>query len=1236
MSDALALALEKNLALLAGAGAGKTYSLVTMTLHLLAGAREGFTPLRPARLGMVTFTDKAAAEMRARVRARLDVLVQEEPKVSQEPELRASLERLGLPFPSRDTWRSLREELGSASIGTFHSMCGQILRRAPPGSGVDASFDVLDELEARSLVLDVCERVVLDALESSDTLVRELCAEMTFSGSDFTEGLVSSLAELYGKLREEGLPAARARVSDPGEARESFDALVEKCLELCGTVREHDAKGEWRGLREKLERALTGLTPENVFAPERLFALKAAFNEDGRDVRRLKKEPGNSMKELYWSFFGKSDGTVLTLEDVAAACRTVPFESTFRALLEQVETRHAEELSRRNALDFTSLLVKTRDLLRELPDFRRQMQERFGALMVDEFQDTNRLQLELVLLLAEKREEGPRAVTPEDDLVAALPLEPAFLCVVGDRKQSIYEFRGADVSVFEVLARKIEQEGGVRDFLQHNRRSVPPLLDFFNQAFAGVLVPGEGGARPYEVVYSPEGDDLLAVRPAPVAAPVVERLLVEDESLTTTGELRLEEADALARRLKLLLAPGAPPLIAVTKEGTEVRPLRGGDVAMLFRTFNHLEVYRQALIRHGIPHRVLRGRGFYGAQEVLDLASLLSLLADSEDTLAFAAVLRSPLVGLSDASLFRLAGPEGLSLPAVEKAGASLLEALPEGERARLERFLAALPALRRERDRLGVRALLLATLELTGFREALAATPYAEQASANVEKLLALAGRRDERGTGGCVTFARELQRLVHEEPTEAQADLLEAGDPRAVQLLTIHRAKGLEWPVVVVPALGGSRRSNSGGRVLFERARGLALRPWLPPELLDRVDTKFRSPRFDAVKAEIKRRETAEYRRLLYVALTRAQDRLLLSGGEERNAADSWWCLLGARLEEDSRLRGLVEDLDARTLPEPPEVDLSEEVDEAEQEARVETAWQRVHARRDATVPESVTVEAGAVQDFIACPRRYHYVHRLGLRADGVAWEAPPRQSALYVERDSWGAPAPSVPDRVLALVRKVDFRLAGTPAAERRSRLEALAREVGWAVEEEGVEEALSTLTRFLDTACAQELAAVPGARVHRALPFVLDLPGVAPTALEGELDLLWETPEGEARGVVFLPAGRSPRGLEAHADFLAAVALAARRLIREDVPLWVGAVFLGGEVLEPEFSSEEANLQLPAERLRDAARALVEADVRGRWPGRDAPVCAGLACGYIAHCHPDAPARSNSVTDRAEAC
>jgi ATP-dependent exoDNAse (exonuclease V) beta subunit len=1211
MSEASPLALEKNLALMAGAGAGKTYSLVTMTLHLLSGAREAGAPLKPARLCMLTFTDKAAAEMRARTRARLDVLAHGELKSDQELDLRASLERLERPFPPQDVWRALREELGSATVGTFHSLCGQLLRRAPPGLGVDPAFEVLDELEAYSLVLDVCERVVLDALESGDADVRELCQELTFSGSGFTEGLVATLLSVYGKLREEGQRAENAPIANVDEARVALEALLDEAHRLCATVRELDAKAEWRTLREACERALEGMTPENLFEPERLPSLMAAFRDDGRKVHQLRKEPGNSVKQLYWLTFGKSDGSVQRLEDAYATWRTAPFEATLRALLGQVAVRHEAEFVRRNVLDFTALLVKTRDLLRDHPDFRRQEQARLGALLVDEFQDTNRLQLELVLLLAEQREGGPRPLRPDEDVVAALPLEPAFLCAVGDRKQSIYEFRGADVSVFEVLAKKIVAEGGVRDFLQHNRRSVPPLLSFFNQAFAGVLVSGEGGPRPYEVVYAPEADDLKPVRPAPLPPPVVERLLIGEAE--TTGELRALDADGVARWLGTLLAPGAAPSEVVDKDSEEPRPVRGGDVAILFRTFTYLEVYRQALIRHGVPHRVLRGRGFYGAQEVLDLASLLALLADPDDVLAFAAVMRSPLVGLSDAALFRLAGPDGLSLSAVERLGASVLEGLPEGERTRLERFLTVLPELRRERDRLGVRALLRVALDATGYREALAGTPYAEQASANVEKLFALAGRRDERGTGGCMSFARELQRLANEEPNESQADLLEAGDPRAVQLLTIHRAKGLEWPVVVVPALGGLRRFSSG-RALFERTHGLCLRPWLPDSL-----EKYRSPRYDAVKEELKRRETAEYRRVLYVALTRARDRLILSGGEERGASDSWWCLLDERLNEDSRLRGLVEDVDVETLPPPPELAEPEDVDPEEQEARIEAAVQRVHERSAMASPEVAVVATEAVQDFLTCPRRYRYVHGLGLRAVDAPWEVPPRESPLYVERDAWGGTTPSFSTRVLTLLRTVDFRMAKAPAAERRTHLESLVREAGWDESEDGIGEALATVERFLGTRFARELAASPTSSVHRALPFVLTLPGTGSAALEGEVDLLWETPTGEARVVIFKPGKRHPKGVQAHAESLAALLLASRRLVREGVPVQVGLAFLGEDVPEPEFPALSHDLDSIAERLRDAARALVEADVGGRWPGRERSSCEALGCGFAEHCH-----------------
>ncbi|WP_224367346.1 UvrD-helicase domain-containing protein [Hyalangium versicolor] len=1204
------LALERNLALMAGAGAGKTYSLVTMVLHLFAGAREAGPAVKPSRLCMLTFTDKAAAEMRSRTRGRLDALAQGE---AQEPELRASLERLGRPFPSQDAWRALREDLGSATVGTFHSLCGQLLRRAPPGLGIDPAFEVLDELEALGLVLDVCERVVLDALEAEDARVRELCQELTFSGTGFSDGLVASLRQVYGKMREEGLRSVSAALSNPDEARAELEVLIQEGLRHCASARELDAKGEWSRLTSMCERALKGMTPENLFEAEHLPSLKAAFLADGRNFARLSKGAAGPIRSLYWLVFGKSDGSVLRLEDGYAAWRTAPFEASFRELLGRVETRHEAEFLRRNVFDFTALLVKARDLLRDHPAFRRQIQERMGALLVDEFQDTNRLQLELVLLLSERREGGPRTVAPDDELRAVLPLEPAFLCAVGDRKQSIYEFRGADVSVFTHLASKIESEGGVKDFLRNNRRSVPALLDFFNRAFAGVLV-ASSPPRPYEVEYVPAEDDLSPVRHSLAVEPAVERLaLGEPES---TADARNKDAEAVARRLRVMLAPGAAPSV-MDEDGQRLRPVRGGEVAILLRTFTHLEVYRQALIRHGVPHRVLRGRGFYGAQEVLDLASLLSLLSDSDDSLALTAVLRSPLVGLSDASLFRLARQDekhGLTLESVVKQDLAADE-LPLRERVRLERFLAALPSLRRERDRLGVRALLQVALEVTGYREAMAGSPYAEQASANIDKLLALAGRRDERGTGGCTAFARELRMLADSDPTEAQADLLDAGDPRAVQILTIHRAKGLEWPVVVVPALGGKRRPTSA-RAHFERTHGLALRPWLPDRLED-----FRSRRFELVKEELKAREFAEYRRLLYVALTRARDRLILSGSAERGASDSWWHMLDERLGEDAALREQVQDVDVDAFPPPadPQPPSEEELQEAE--ARVEAAVQRVRGADALPEPEEVVASAAALQDFMACPRRYRYLHQLGL-CGPRPWELPSRTMPPWVELESWletRSPVQLVP----FLLRDVDLKVVESPAPERRAHVEKLLRGLGRLPDEEGMEDALGMVERFLSSAFARKLATSPASSLHRALSFLLDLPsgaGRGRTTISGELDLLWETPEGEAWVVAWRPGRRHPLGVAASAHELVAQGLAAKRLVREGATVRVGVVFLGEPTPEPEFLTVPGGLEEPAGRLEEAVRALAQGDLRRVWPGRERATCQALQCGFAEHCHP----------------
>ncbi|RKG79242.1 UvrD-helicase domain-containing protein [Corallococcus terminator] len=1241
------LALEKNLALMAGAGAGKTYSLVTMTLHLfagareavptlrVAGAREAVPALRPSRLGMLTFTDKAAAEMRKRVRERLDALAQGDVPLDAEKDLRASLTRLERPFPTQDEWRKVREELGAATVGTFHSLCGQILRRAPPAVGIDPAFEVLDELESSGLLEDVTERVVLDALEGGDAKVRELCAELGFSGSGFSDGLVAALMDVYRTLREEGLKAATARVGDGAADKVQLEGLIQDCRRLCNEARAQDAKGEWSSLLSVCERALEGMAPDTFLQTERFPALRNALLSEPRNLAHLRKGAGACLKELLWRVKGKSDGSVRRLEDAYAAWRTAPFEETFRDLLGQLETRHDAELSRRNVFDFTSLLVKARDLLRDHPEFRQQIQERLGALLVDEFQDTNRLQLELVLLLSERREGGPRELAPGADLVTALPLEPAFLCAVGDRKQSIYEFRGADVSVFTVLAAKIEAEGGARGFLQHNYRSLPGVLSFFNRAFAGLLVAKEATPRPFEVVYDAATDDLSPTRPELAEGPVVERLTLPEAD--TAPELREYEADAVARRLRVMLAPGAPATV-MAEDRKGLRPARGGDVAILFRTFTHLEEYRTALIRHGVPHRVLRGRGFYGAQEVRDLASLLALLSDADDALAFAAVLRSPLVGLSDASLFRLAGDLPLSLGSPRLVDADVRAAMSAREQARLSRFLDLIPVLRRERDRLGVHVLLHAALEATGYREALAGSPYAEQASANVEKLLSLAARRDERGTGGCVAFARELRQLADSDPNEAQADLLDEGDPRAVQLLTIHRAKGLEWPVVVVPGMGGRRRTTSA-RAYFERSFGLALRPWMP----DSLDT-FTSERFEAVRAELKAREDAEYLRLLYVALTRAKDLLVLSGGEEKRAGtDSWWHRVDRRLEADPALRTLALDVDVEQLPPPADPEPPTAQQEAEAEARVESALARVSgsASDDFETGRSRAFGAGpdeggaafdeapaiasvrAVQDFLSCPRRYHHLHRLGLAVGSEPWEAPARSAPLLVDPEGW-LPVERPDQLVTRLLRQVDLSLAGpdAEASERRAHLEQLLRGAGRDPGEEGLGDVLATAERFLGTPFAKRLAATPASSVHRGLDFVLDLEDGA--ALEGMMDLLWESPEGEAVAVLLRPGARHPLGPAACAHELAALALAASRMVRDGVPVRVGVAFLGEASPEPEFLPKGTGDAGAVRLLAQGVRSLVQSESLGTGVGWDKAACQALHCGFAEHCHPAPPA------------
>ena len=1228
------LALERNLALLAGAGAGKTYSLMTICLHLLGGARRDGRALRPGELFLLTFTDKAAGEMRSRLRDRVDRLARGAPAAGEELELQASFARHGCPFPPPDFWRRVRDDLGSTTIGTFHSLCVQLLRRAPAGFGVDPAFELLEEGEASALLQECAERVILEALQRGEPGVEELCRDMDFQGDgQFRVGLVDFLCRVFTRLREEGQSPSKIAIGDAERARAEFDRAARAFAAAVEEATDEDRRKARRflGVLQRCGRAVDGMTAENFLEPGRWPEIREALDSDDGLARHAHMRPVDR------SAHGYNKGEEIGLVEHYAAIVACRQEVAFRRLLVALQARHREELDKRAILDFTELLIRTRDLLRDEPAVRLEVQGRVRALLVDEFQDTNRLQLELVTLLAEKRDGAPRLVRDGDEeergvdhpqlgleldgrkgrpiAVEEIPLEPAMLAAVGDRKQSIYEFRGADVSVFERLARQIERNGGIRHFLQHNRRSSPALIEFFNALFARVM---EQTAEPrdFEVAYLPEEDDLRPVREQRVSPPAVERLVYELEEKANAADCRRVDADAVARRVKALLAPDGPRVV-VGKDGIP-RQVRGGDIALLFRAFTSLETYRQALIRHGVPHRVVRGRGFYGAQEVLDLASLLALVADPQDRTSLAAVLRSPLVALSDASLFQLAWAEGqkVDLLAMLRDGAAL-PALPREERARLDRFLTLYPRLRRERERLGLRVLLQYALDETGFRVALAATAYAEQALANVEKLLELAARWDQRGLGDAARFAHELVRLAEEEPREAQADVIDAGDPRAVHLLTVHRAKGLEWPIVIVPDLAALKPAASD-RVAFDRRLGLALKPLLAGEI-----ATTETPQHLRVIDELRRREKAESLRTLYVALTRARDMLVLSGEMASARNGSWRQLIDSVLDSSAEVRAAVKDVDVEDLPPPapPPAAASPPVDQSLQ--RVQRAIDRARARPPHAARELV-LAVTQMQDFFLCARRAQYAHEIGLSEHPAVLEV-----AEDVEREARGEGGAADLRRrgTLAhlLLERVDLSLLRRGGQALTQHLQQILWAAGERAEDPALQEIVADVQAFLRTHFAARLAEAGDVRVHRELPFLLRVgsEGEIPSLfLKGKIDLLFEDADGAALVVDYKYSKLHPEGLQPYSFQLDGYALAARQYLRAGVPVRTGIAFLKESGREPDLRVDGSFDPAPLERrLLEGARQLLEYSRTSEWPGRPRSECERIRCGYRYRCHPE---------------
>ncbi|HEX9104856.1 MAG TPA: UvrD-helicase domain-containing protein, partial [Polyangia bacterium] len=906
----------------AGAGTGKTHALVTLYLHLVGGVTASRRRVAPPRIAVVTFTEKAAGELKQRIRERLGAVV-EAAGEEVEPTLAAAARELGVALPDGSEWAEALASLGAAPLGTFHSFAGNLLRRHAARAGLDPEYTLLDEAEVAGRATQAAERAILDALGAGDADVEELVAQYNFRAIGRARGLVELLVDLRARRAEEGRgsdgldgnyePAAVARELDARVAR--FGELARR---LSGIVPELSAKSTSAALARELSARLPSLD----------FRRGDDVAEVMRVVRKLRGAALSAWKQAI-------DEAVDPLVDAQTSARAAPLAGALARLVAAVETNYRAHKRRAGVVDFADLLTMARDLLRDDAAVRASVRARFDAVLVDEFQDTNPVQAEIVRLVGGRQ--------PDDD--------GARLFVVGDRKQSIYEFRGADVGVFARAADELIARGGAEELLTQSRRSAPALLALTNALFARAL----GGYEPVKDDLTPfrsdspptAGAELLAVAPGPSA------------------ECRLREARAVARRIAELRAGG--------------RKL--GEIAILLRRFTHLYDYLDALRAAALPYFVVRGRGFFAAQEVRDLACALSVIDDPDDLLSLVALLRSPIVGISDETVARLSLAGQLRTRILLDPSTALPESLAAAERDGLERFRARFRELRLVADRLGPAACAQAIVDDGDLVALLASTPDGEQRVANLMRLVEKAREFEARG-GDLRAFANWLRRAAAPggEAQAAEAQVADEGDD-VVRVMTVHQAKGLEFPVVFVPACGGLERSDHAP-IVYDAAEGLGLK--LRDE---RASGRVHSTASRRVAGVRRERQLAESLRVFYVAATRARD-LVVFSGEPVRAHQACWRQHLDDLVADEATRPLLRVIDGDALPAPAALDRGDGAAAAGAADGAEAIAARAAARLQSIVarpsprPGNVTVAVTQLADFQLCPRRYQQFHALGLQ--------------------------------------------------------------------------------------------------------------------------------------------------------------------------------------------------------------------------------------------------------------
>ncbi len=822
---------RNNVVLEASAGTGKTSVLVSRYVNLVKLGVE------PSNILAITFTRKAAAEMRERIVAQL-----------RDAGAKGEIHRA--------RWTELRDRLGEVAISTIDAFCLSLLREFPLEADLDPGFEMADETEVPRIVEEALDRSlrILVGLAKRDDDISLVLAQLGISRT--RQGLAALLdcRLVAASALDRFLARGPANLTPRVVCRRAAEALDQVLHDVRGGLDQFLADGpsghgryhlfrrevgrlgdldrlgdaEIRGLLERIGSHF--LTNEG--GPRRSGRIYPYVSGDypTKDAERRHRdalfELAPQVERIIYGFH--RDLNVILARGI---------RRMFAVALQQ----YRASLEERAVLDFPDVLQRALDLLQNMGEFsqsRYRLEYRYHHVLVDEFQDTSRAQWRLISLLIQAWGEG-----------LGLAAQPSIF-IVGDRKQSIYRFRDAEVSMLREAAAYIDGlKGGLRSRRSISRsfRAVPALQAFINDVFTEMAQP--------------------------VDAPALVQSRPDDFTYEDTDRFPIADVSQPADSLPLGIAVGDSPEVCAAAVAAEIRRIleqddvrdrntgvrrraKPGDIAILFRSRTTHREFERELIAHGTPTYVYKGLGFFDSDEIKDLLALLRYLANPASDLRAAALLRSRFIRLSDAGLAALA--PGLAGALIEPLPAAATSLLDDDDRHVLEQARKFVPGWIAQVDRVSPSELLEHILTQTAYAYELRG-PRRLQAWENVKKMRGLVRRMQNRGYATMTRLADHLDSLGAGEESNA---VLEAVD--SVNLMTIHASKGLEFPIVFVVNL----------------ARGANAPPHPVRVIVDGNTESVTVGRFATEMEDAdQERDRHETRRLLYVAMTRARDRLYLS---------------------------------------------------------------------------------------------------------------------------------------------------------------------------------------------------------------------------------------------------------------------------------------------------------------------------------------------------------------------